>query len=150
MAGGSEMPTTITWESSGAGVWVRLLESGYQRVNIADGTRQAPIGHERPSGLHPGYRAAVAVGCTNGTVRPNGDLGLELEDAEGNRRQLVTIVGHERGWFHDYRPLISRLFVTPDCDHVVFTFDRKIWVVEIATGHVGRLATGWDPVPLRR
>jgi hypothetical protein len=73
-----------------------------------------------------------------------GDGGIDVVDASGQARPLVTIVGRTRG-FHDYLDTISDAGFTPPCKYVVFVYLRAVWVADAATGMVGHVIEGGMP-----
>jgi len=81
---------------------------------------------------------------TGTTLVANGDSGLDVQSADGTQEPLVIIEGRSRG-FHDYHATINDFFFSESCNFAVFTFEGKVWVVEVSTGLVHPIITGREP-----
>lgn len=77
-----------------------------------------------------------------------GDGGIDLREASGATRRLVTVEGRKRG-FHDYQPTIYNPFFSESCRYGVFELGGAVWVVEVETGVVGQVSLGGGALPLR-
>ncbi len=142
---------TVAWSTDGGALWLRT-ETATQRIDPVTGERST--GMEWPTdGLVPPWRARSNTCPTTGDVlveRGDGaDQGLEIQSPTNATRALITVEGRERG-FHDYDPTIDNFFFTSSCRYVVFQHDRDIYVVEVESGDLARLAEGSEPFMLSR
>ncbi|MBU8900730.1 hypothetical protein KRR26_34505 [Corallococcus sp. M34] len=131
------------WNAEGTEVYLAHESGGAQWVRVSDGSRRA-VGEEVPPSRLPPQAGHLDSCPARSQTLESDDQGITLVSASGERKTLVTIEGRKRG-FHDYEPSVSVRLFTPSCDHVLFGFSGTTWVVQVATGRVGKLASGAQP-----
>lgn len=138
---------SLGWSDDGTEVWTESQDHVDEWLNLATGERRPRSPDDRPNARgEPGVWGTV--GCaTEGLSLDTNDEGIFLVHPDGAREALVYLDGRERG-FHDYLPSFGAAFFTPSCRHVVFSYNRAVWVAQVTTKKVGKLVDGDSPMPI--
>jgi len=144
-----ELVTSLAWERDGRGLVLGMFGSGTVRLDLAS-RRRAKLEAWPANTLLPptGSPTCARTGARLELRGFRGDEGIDLREASGATRRLVTVVGRKRG-FHDYQPTVRGPVFTESCRYALFEFGPAVWVVEVATGVVGQVVMGNGPQPLR-
>jgi dipeptidyl aminopeptidase/acylaminoacyl peptidase len=152
----------IAWSRDGASVLVETVDDKTaalttERVDLASARRTKLPGW--PAGepqRHFSWRRSLDTCPETGQHLAldgfRGDHGIVIEDRSG-RHPLVRVEGRVRG-FHDYQATIDTPTFTGSCRYVVFTFNARVWVADVATHAVAMISSsretliGLDPVPV--
>lgn len=146
-AASERMPTRIRCEAAANAAWVSVIDGPSARVDLEALTRRA--GELPQEGLRPAFHAPPPSRCpeTGASALPRGfggDEGIDLVEADGARRRLVIVEGRRRG-FHDYLDTVDHVGFVPGCAHVVFAFERAVWVTDVASGVTRQVIAGDAP-----
>ena len=139
--------TGLAWTLDGSQLVTSSFTNTTERVDVASLKREPLAAYPR-EGL-AGSRGNAPSACQRTGQQLSlrgwgGDDGIDLKDADGKTRRLVLVEGRKRG-FHDHLPTISSFFFTGEsCRHAVFIFQQQVWLVDVQTGVVENLLSGYS------
>jgi len=138
-----ELVTGLAWTPDGSALVLGMFNNDEVRLELA--TRTRTVVHDEPPFVRgAGTRTCARTGERVERRGGQGDDGVDIVSRAGQTRRLIIIEGRTRG-FHDYLGTVNDAVFTPSCRYVVFEFLRAVWVADVATGVVGKLAEGGDP-----
>jgi dipeptidyl aminopeptidase/acylaminoacyl peptidase len=133
--------TNILWAPDGASITLGLSHGDFVQLDLATKVRKNV---DRPVWHGSARDVCTKTGDHLQLVGWQGDQGIDILDASGAKRHFVVIEGRSRG-FHDYRPTVDTALFSRSCKYVVFTFNRSIWIGDVASGAIGHLISGRSP-----
>ncbi|MBI3183403.1 MAG: hypothetical protein HYZ28_14795 [Myxococcales bacterium] len=138
-----EVPARVFWSRDGSGIFLTGADLRGQWLWPASGARQVMDGPPPLESLRDRPPLRTQASCPETGARlVSGDEGLDLLSPEADPRRLVPISGRARGP-RDLEPTVSQAFFAPGCAYAVFVHDDQVGVVELESGRIGWLTSGW-------
>jgi hypothetical protein len=136
--------TRLQWTRDGQGLWIYSMAGKVQLVNVASGARIPLLGASAdPFPIGP----PVARTCPEtGTIIEVTPGGLVLKQRDGQQTTVVIRNGFDPGVDSD-GGAFHTVFFSRSCRSIVYDFQRSLWVADLASGLVARLAPGWQAFP---
>jgi hypothetical protein len=142
-----ELVTSLAWYPDGTALFLGMFH--FDKVMLDLATRRRAKTEELPYGESTRPQREKRVCEKTGAVLVphdgrSSDNGIDLVEKGGAVKPLIVVEGRSRG-FHDHQPTIDEYMFTSSCGYVVFTYQRAVWIVDVATSEVAKLIDGWDP-----
>lgn len=137
-----ELVTQLWWEADRKGLTLLMDNFDTVRLDLATRERENLAARPERDWHRLGSDRCARTGEVLAVRGWKGDQGIDIAG-----RRLVIVEGRSRG-FHDYIGTITSAVFTPSCRYVVFEFGRSVWVADVASGTIGELIQGGDPLLL--
>jgi hypothetical protein len=116
-----------------------------QLVNVASGTRIRPA-PAASSDLFPIGPPAARTCPETGALIEVTPGGLVVKERDGRQTTAVVRNGYDPGLDSDGGGFHT-VFFSRSCRSIVYDFQESLWVADLASGLVARLAPGWQAFP---